>query len=514
MPWRSRLRACALVPALLAGCASSTIDLAPEAPDRPWRPATDATGAIVPGRPAATGASTAGSWVLPPNPAVATVSAPPPLDPEHAYTLPELIDIAQSSHPETRIAWDQARHAALAAGIAASTYLPQVSAAVVGGHRHSNGPGSVAGVDVDRSLSASGSASALTLQWLMFDFGERDAVVEAARQVSLASNIAFTAVHQQVIHAVSLAFYAHTSAQARVRTAEQALKNAQDVQAAAEDRQKRGVGTVVEVAQARQATAQAQLAAVQARGGVQNAYQSLVAAMGVSPLSKFRVADVSQRTLSATASLSVERIVADALARRPDVQAAYAAEKASAAGIRAAEADFKPKIFLSATSAYNSGRLGLTSIPSVGSVPPTSNISSNQWSNTVLFGLVVPLYDAGLRDSRLRQARVEADKAQATSERIREEAVREIVTAQTAVETSLAAHDASKALETAARTTYDAAFDAYRHGVGTVTAVTVAATQLLQASDATTDAYNGALAAAATLAFATGSLGSAPGKTQ
>jgi outer membrane protein TolC len=266
---------------------------------------------------------------------------------------------------------------------------------VVGGHRHSNGPGSVAGVDVDRSFSDTGTVSALTLQWLMFDFGERDAVVEAARQVSLASNIGFTAAHQRVILAVCLSFYAHTSAQARVRSAEQALKNAQDVQAAAEDRQKRGVGTVVEVAQARQATAQAQLAAVQARGGVQNAYQSLVAAMGVSPLSKFRVADVSQRTLSGSTALSVERIVADALSRRPDVQAAYAAEKASAAGIRAAEADFKPKIFLSATSAYNSGRLGLSSIPSVGNVPPSFNVSGSQWSNTVLFGLVVPLYDAG-----------------------------------------------------------------------------------------------------------------------
>jgi outer membrane protein TolC len=110
----------------------------------------------------------------------------------------------------------------------------------------------------------------------------------------------------------------------------------------------------------------------------------------------------------------------------------------------------------------------------------------------------------------LRQARVEADKAQATSERIREEAVREIVTAQNAVETALTAHEASKVLAAAARTTYDAAFDAYRHGVGTITALTVAATQLLQASDATTDAYNGALAAAASLAFATGSLGSAP----
>jgi outer membrane protein TolC len=250
-------------------------------------------------------------------------------------------------------------------------------------------------VDVDRNLSASGNVSALTLQWLMFDFGERDAVVEAARQISLASNIKFTAVHQQVIHAVTLSFYIHTSAQAHLRTATQALKNAQEVEAAAEDRQRRGIGTVIEVAQARQATAQARLAEVQATGALQNAQQSLVGAMGVSPLSKFKVADVSQRTLSRSDARSVERIVADALSRRPDVQGAYAAEKASAAAIRAAEADFKPKIFLSATSAYASGRLGLSSIPSVGGVRRRLNVSGNQWNNTSCSASVVPIYDAG-----------------------------------------------------------------------------------------------------------------------
>jgi hypothetical protein len=42
------------------------------------------------------------------------------------------------------------------------------------------------------------------------------------------------------------------------------------------------------------------------------------------------------------------------------------------------------------------------------------------------------------------------------------------------------------------------------------TAVTLATTQLLQARDAATEAHSGALSAAASLAFATGALGSAP----
>src|SRR6185369_16679539 len=138
------------------------------------------------------------------------------------------------------------------------------------------------------------------------------------------------------------------------------------------------------------------------------------------------------------------------------------------------------------------------------------NVSGSQSATTVLMGVTVPLYDGQLRDSRLKQARAEADKAAATSERLKLEAVREIVAARNALATTLASNEASIALEAAARTTYDAAFDAYRHCVGTATTVIDAATLRLHAQDATTDTHSAALSAAAALAFATGALGSAP----
>jgi hypothetical protein len=49
-----------------------------------------------------------------------------------------------------------------------------------------------------------------------------------------------------------------------------------EYQVAAEERYAHGVGTVVEVAQARQATAQAQLLQVQAEGVAEDAYQSMI----------------------------------------------------------------------------------------------------------------------------------------------------------------------------------------------------------------------------------------------
>lgn len=495
----------------LSGCGTTAIDMAPARPDRPWQPAVGADGAIAFGKPQAANAASASSYVLPPNPALATVTpAPSSIDPERTYTLAELIDIAQSNHPETRIAWDDARRAALAEGIAQSTYLPQVTASVIGGLRSAHGNQSGGGVSADGSTSSSGAIAALSLEWLLFDFGQREAIVESAQQMSIASNIAFTAAHQRVIHEVCLAFYANDAARARVAITVKSLKNAEDVEAAADDRYRHGVGTVIDAAQARQATAQARLANVRARGRAQDAMLALVTAMGVSPLTRFNVVDVSGRKLSTASLQPVERIVSDAISRRPDVLGAYAAERASAAAVRAAEADFKPKIFMSVGGAYGAGRLDVTAVPPVGQQSGTFNLSGEHWGSTVLLGVTVPLYDAGLRKSMLGQARAAADAATAASERVRDEAVRQIVMAQNALETSLEANEASEALESAARTNFNAAFDSYQHGVGTMTAVTLAATQLLQAEDAAIEAHSGALSAAATLAFATGALGSAP----
>jgi outer membrane protein TolC len=232
--------------------------------------------------------------------------------------------------------------------------------------------------------------------------------------------------------------------------------------------------------------------------------------MGISPLTKIRIADVSDRKLSPAMAASVESIVSQSLARRPDVLSAYAAQKASLAKVRVAEAEFMPKFFVAATGSYNSGGLNVTALPSVGQQAPTVNINGRRLGATVFAGVTVPLYDGGTRDAVLTQARADADSAEARLTRVREDAVRQIVLADNALRTSLSAHDASEALVAAAHTTFDAALAAYRSGVGSITDLTLAETQLLVAKNAYAEAYSTALSAAATLALAAGALGDAP----
>jgi outer membrane protein TolC len=54
-------------------------------------------------------------------------------DPEKTYSLPELIDLAESHNPETRVAWERTHAQATAWGVARSELYPTVAAAALAG---------------------------------------------------------------------------------------------------------------------------------------------------------------------------------------------------------------------------------------------------------------------------------------------------------------------------------------------------------------------------------------------
>jgi hypothetical protein len=220
-------------------------------------------------------------------------------------------------------------------------------------------------------------------------------------------------------------------------------------------------------------------------GAAQNAYLTLISAMGISPLNQIKVAGVSDRRLSPELAGSAEKVFSVALARRPDILAAFAAQKASLANVRAAEAEF----------------------PSIGNLSSITNLSGNHFGGVVFAGVAVPVFDGGTRAAILEQAQTKVDKTGLALTRTRDETVRPIVLANNALRTSLSPYNAATAVVSAAKMTIDAALAAYRNGVGSITDATMAETQLLQARNASTDAYSTALSAAATLALSAGSLG-------
>jgi Outer membrane efflux protein len=161
----------------------------------------------------------------------------PPVQPAirsgRVYDLPDLIDLAQQTNPETRAAWQATRAAAARLGIAEGAYLPTLSAIGMASYAHLP--------DYDKMgpfLVRTGVLEPLLrLDWLLLDFGRRTADLDSAAQTLLAANLQFNRKQQSVIFAVQKAYFAFDASRARITARETALKAATAVEEATGIRQ-------------------------------------------------------------------------------------------------------------------------------------------------------------------------------------------------------------------------------------------------------------------------------------
>src|SRR3984893_412384 len=341
MHLNAKFRRIALAGCALLGACNDTRDLAPASPDTPWQfqPSKEAPTALAPA------AGAARQFAVPENTAV-QLPSPADVDPNHAYSLVELIDIAQRRNPATRVAWEQARQAAINVGIPRAAYLPALTASAVAGREHFVTPSPSNLVPQGFIIfNAQELIPQLAVNYLLLDFGGRAAAVEAAGQLSIAGNVAFTAAHQQLIFNVARAYFTLDGADAAVRAAQQGLADAQVVQKSAEALFGRGLDPIVDVQLARRATAQAQYDLAQANTAQHEAMYTLLAAMDLPPTTKLRVADASERPLSQRTARAVDDVLSGALRRRPDLLADVAKLRAADAGIAAARSAPAPTVF-------------------------------------------------------------------------------------------------------------------------------------------------------------------------
>ncbi len=486
-----RVAVIAAAAALLAACETLRPVEPPPDPSRPWVPPEALRREVGEtlarlDRNRAAGSATRGP-----------AADPATLDPARAYTLPELIDLAQRRNPATRAAWEEARQAAEAAGVARSTLLPRLAATVVGGYQRLTTPLQLPlGGTLDVTTEVEGVVPLLTVEWLLFDFGERAAALEVSRHLATVAKVRFTQAHQQVVFDVSRACNALAAAETKQSAAGRALAAAGRLRAAAETRESRGVGTRIEVAQAAQQVAQAELALVQAQGEGAAARVALNGALDTPPGATIRLRDAAD-PLPPAVTETLDQVIARALAGRADIIAGVAALQAARAGERVAAAGFRPKVGLIGALAGGENQFRING---------SDTLAIPMQQSGVLIGVTLPLFDGGQRGSNLQGARSRVLSAQAAVATARDAAATEIATAYEALRTGLAAYRAAEALVAAATVTAQAADRGYALGVGTLTEAAAAEKALFDAENARTDARRAARDAAATLAFVTAAL--------
>ena len=489
----ARFRRIALAGLVLLGACNDTRDLAPASPDTPWQfePSKEATTAPAPA------AVEARRFAVPENTAV-QLPSPADIDPNHVYSLVELIDLAQRRNPATRVAWEQARQAAINVGIARAAYLPALTASAVAGWEHfvAAFPSNFVpqGFIV---FNAQEVIPQLTVNYLLLDFGGRAAAVEAAGQISIAGNVAFTAAHQQLIFNVARAYFTLDGADAALRASRQALADAKVVQQSAEALSGRGLNTIVDVQLARRGTAQAQYDLAQAETAQHDAMYTLLAAMDLPPTTKLRVAGAAERPLPPRTARAVDNVLSDALRQRPDLLAQVAKLRATDAEIAAARSSLFPKISLSANVQGNISRIN---------VDNSAYFPVTKPQGAALLKFEWPLYEGGLLQNKLSVALSKREEAGAALQERTDQALREVALAYDQVDTGLQQYDAAIALQTASEAAFHSASDSYAQGVGTFTDATSAQTGLATARAAVARAHTQSLINAAALAFATGEL--------
>jgi len=424
----------------------------------------------------------------------------PLIDSTKGYELPELIDLAQRVNPETRVAWEAARQAALAVGLVESEYFPVLAIAALGGYKS-------VGVPLPRNLVSDGFfrwdlaqvVPTLNLRWLLLDFGRRGSTRDAAKERLLATNLGFNRKHQQVTFAVQRAFYGLTSVRARIAVGQSSLDAARAVQEATESRLANGLATRPELALARQQTAQAMFELEEVVAKERDAQVTLAESIGITPTAPIQLTDFSALPLLAELQDSVEKTIDRALEQRPDLIARVAALRASEAEVSRARAAYWPTLSL---------------VGDVGSILGSARITADGKS-TGWFGATQPSYGVGLAlewdifDGGARRRRVElAESARRAAQdeitATRDRAISDVWKAYTDVKLAFRRLDVAAALVEASQQSYEDSLASYRLGLGTLTDLLAARRELSRARFVELDTRVQLLEASAALAFTTG----------
>ena len=441
------------------------------------------------------------------------------VDARKEYTLADLIDLAEQLNPATRTAWQNARQALALVGISKSAYYPFLSLAAAAGYERFFVPFpkiEVSQAAIKKALTSGGSlqtavtltegdplhfdvlyTSELTMKWLLFDFGQRDATVNAAREGLLIANVAFNATHQRVVSEVSQSFYAYNLAREAVKVANSASETAQAVHSAVQARVENGLATQPEFLQAKQQLAEAQFNFEKARGAERDALVDLMNSIGLYPSVPIRIAETFAGSVGLDLETPLVSLVMRALSRRPDLVVSLAKVRAAEDKIKAIKASYFPKINALANVGYGMERtsLGTNSIDT--SAPTFGAVLALEW----------PVFDGFLRDRSLQAARAELEAASAQLEETRDTAIRQVWKSYIDLRTAIRSGTAAAALLKSSQSAYDAVLASFKLGLSTYTDVVTNETKLTAARNSVFETQSAVHQAATRLAYAMGELG-------
>ncbi len=401
---------------------------------------------------------------------------------EKPLTLAEVADASLCNNPQTREVWASARVQAAQLGIAKSAYLPSLTDNISVNNSVLN-PASTTRSNPNLNLSNS-----LVASYLLYDFGNRNANLENARQLLLSASASQSSTVQSVLLSATVAFYQVQASLAAVDAALEAERASSESFKAAEARYQSGVSTPADKLQAQTAYAQLTLTRITSEGNLQTAYGNLANVMGLPANQKISLVSNTAKP-SANILNDVNSLIEQASTRRPDLIASEAQLKAAQASIDASKAAAKPTISISMSNSLQDG-----------SQLATSN------NSTLGFTVAIPLFNGYAPTYRIRAAEATADLRAAQRDRLRLQISLDVWSAYQNLRTALESVSATEILVASAEESYRVALGRYKAGVGNIIDTLNAQSALASARQQQIQAVLNANITRATLAQAMGSL--------
>ncbi len=454
----------------------------------------------------------------------AAASPPRETEPAGPWRLPALIDLAERRNPATRVAWHQARSAAAAVGIAESQYYPvlALAASYGGGFWDLNtgvradlstlmarndalgallqGANSQQSLDLELSAPFTLGSASVSMRWLLFDFGAREATVDVARRDLDVARLLFDATHQAVAFAVVESFAAWQAAHDHVVAARVARTGADVVQEAAEARFAVGSLTEPDLLQARSSAAAAAYAFETARAAEEITYVTLAEVLGLAPGTKLELerlpVEALPRALAGTLEVWVER----AFAERPDLLAKAALVRGRDAAARRARAARLPRV--GAT-----GQLGWNRLDnSIRGVPGLEELDFGLQTYAGFVGIEWPLFDGFAGANTEHLAVVQRQAATDELAQARNRVAAEVWRAYVEVRDAIDRQHAADAMVVAADAGFASALAGFERGLVDMPELELARVRRAEALRARAESGAALLSGLARLALGTGSM--------
>ena len=368
------------------------------------------------------------------------------LQDDRVLTLPELTELALQNNPRTRQAWYAARAQAAGVGIEKADLFPQITADLTYQRSES---GSQTG-NQNPWLTRYGPA--VTLSYLLYDFGARGSQIEAAEYQALAAALSQNRVLQDVVFQVEQAYYRYLGFDALVRSNELFLKSVNTSLDATQRRREGGLATVADVYRAETQVAQAQLNLTRSKGELEKARGGLASAVGLAVNSTLRIQSFEGEPRIREITESLNDILGRAKTNRPDLIAAEAQARAARAQADAASKNGWPIITLNAAT----GRTFYSN-----DLPFTD-------TNSALVTLRIPIFTGFNQTYSVRQAEARASQAEASRDVLSRQAELDVWQSYYDVQTAAGGVSTTAVQLRAAQQTAEATLARYRGGFGSL----------------------------------------------